>query len=378
MSDSFAIFPDVQDHCRLAPSSSSRWKYCPGSARTDLPDESGPEAELGTLAHAYAASILSDKPLSFEDLAKIDLLDDDVYREMVLNVQLYIDFVNSLPGVLRVETKVMHPTLAEFGGTVDAIKVTADEIHIVDLKYGKMFVPSYLNDQLLCYLVLVSKLYPHIKKFKYTIVQPRVQDGRIATEVATMDEINAQELSVIEASVDDSIIPGGHCQWCPLLDTCKVAWEHGLAIAQTDFDDDRVSNDRCTQIIKFEATFNKLVAKAKAQLLGLIYKGEKVEGWKAGMSYGHRKFKDPERVSALLEVNDIDPELLYDRKLKSPAQLEKVIPKSMLAAETYKPFLGVSLVPRTSRLKEADLSAFDQIAEQFPIESSDSGDDSVF
>ena len=55
-------------HARLSPSSAVRWANCPASVALDdvvrekndgeLPDDSSPAAELGTLCHAYAEALI--------------------------------------------------------------------------------------------------------------------------------------------------------------------------------------------------------------------------------------------------------------------------------------------------------------------------------
>lgn len=363
------IFDGVPEHSRLAPSSSGRWVHCHGSAKLNLPDTGSAAAELGTLAHSFGYHALLDEPLPAEDSDKLAELSDEDFKEMTAGVQLYIDFVRGIPGLKHFELKLQHPTIADFGGTLDAIGITDDFLHIADLKYGLMFVGASRNRQLLSYLCLARHRFGRRPIYYATIVQPRVADGRTDTETFTNEDLDDHELDVIEAAYDDTLTPGGWCHYCPLLMQCKVAEQHRHDMAAIEFADDalpaEITLDKCVEIVNFAPVIQRMAELAKDRMLGAMQRGVRVPGWKVGENMSNRQWKDEANLIATLELNNFDPKVAYhEPKLKSPAQLEKELPKSLLEDLTTRRRTGLSVVPITSKLREVDFDSFDSIPDE--------------
>jgi hypothetical protein len=196
-------------HFRLSPSGSSRWLHCSYSARTDLPESQNKAADKGRVLHLQAAMLLTaGKPLSAE-------------AALPAVVVQYVNFVLSLAGELLVETQLVSQTIFDLGGTLDALRVTEPELHVVDLKTGKELVPVAGNTQMQTYLVLARERFPQQKRFRATIVQD--QGGQfIHTTEFTAAEIDAHRSAIIRASVNRDRHAGPWCdaKYCPLRPSC--------------------------------------------------------------------------------------------------------------------------------------------------------------
>lgn len=353
---------DPSEHCRLAPSSASRWIPCPGSARSDLPDRRSAAADQGTLAHAVANAELLERPMPPDVLKAFLGQPQEDIEEMTRGVALFVEFVRGIPGDHYYEQKILSKSIPEFGGTLDDIAVTELNLHVTDLKYGTMFVPAVNNYQLKSYLVLARELFPGRKRFFGTIVQPRVQDGRVETHEYTKKELDEFELQVIEAGFDDSIVAGAHCRWCPLLINCDKAAERAALMAQESFDEVDTETDtinRMKALIEFAPVVSKLSELAEAKLLYFIKQGVPVPGYKAGRSRKHRCWKDPDNIVALLDAKGISRAISIESDVRSPAKLEKMVPRELIEDLWHQPPGNISLVTSSSKLEEVTFDEFD-------------------
>jgi hypothetical protein len=102
--------------------------------------------------------------------------------------------------------------------TPDLVLYTQDEIHMIDLKTGKIPVEVVDNSQLLYGAATVAGLAPRAKGVTLHIVQPWA-DGNKSWFADTptigrfMDDCRAAE-AAIQAG-DTTFGPGDHCTFCP-------------------------------------------------------------------------------------------------------------------------------------------------------------------
>ena len=158
----------MSEHSILPPSSAARRVACPGSREMEslYPREEGDAAKEGTAAHEEAAECLRTGKDS-----------NNSY------IQMYVDFVRHLMRSSKrtvgfdIEKKVdisyIHP---QCWGTVDAIVVEPNRVHIIDFKYGFKHVDVFENWQLIEY----SAGIPEVREVDYIsfhIVQPRCFNG---------------------------------------------------------------------------------------------------------------------------------------------------------------------------------------------------------
>lgn len=102
--------------------------------------------------------------------------------------------------------------------TADIVFHTKDELHIVDVKWGKIPVDVHDNAQLKFYGVTYAPLAPKAKGVTVHIVQPRADN--MDSEFVNTIELNQfmQDAIAHEAQIiggDVTFGPGDHCTFCP-------------------------------------------------------------------------------------------------------------------------------------------------------------------
>jgi hypothetical protein len=101
---------------------------------------------------------------------------------------------------------------------VDLVLFTQDELHVIDLKTGKIQVEVVGNEQLLYYAACFAHLAPRAKGVTLHVLQPwadNIESWFVSTTELKkfMDEAQAAE-AAIEAG-DVSFGPSDHCTFCP-------------------------------------------------------------------------------------------------------------------------------------------------------------------
>lgn len=189
-------------HAKLSASGSSRWMNCPGSVVLEALftgyEETSPFAEEGTQAHALAEKRLNTilKGKSTDELRKT------ADPEMWAFTGNYVDYCTNLidDGNLKgelvrayVEKTVEFTDYVPHGfGTVDFGVIVGDDLHIVDLKYGKgVKVSAIGNTQERAYalgmLQQLGFIFDNIKTVTTHIVQPRIDN--VSAETLTVEEL---------------------------------------------------------------------------------------------------------------------------------------------------------------------------------------------
>lgn len=102
--------------------------------------------------------------------------------------------------------------------TADLVLYLSDELHVLDLKTGKIEVDVIDNDQMLFYAATYAKYAPRATEVHLHIVQPWADN--VAEWVVSMqdlsnwiDETVSHDLQIMDGDVAFS--PGDHCQFCP-------------------------------------------------------------------------------------------------------------------------------------------------------------------
>lgn len=361
------MIEELPDHFKYGPSSAYRWTKCPGSAGA-VGLESA-EARLGTTAHAYASAALGGDKVPAELQHSFLALPKEDQDEMLYHVRGYTEFVNSIEFDKRlIETKIAHPFVEDHGGTTDALLLKDVTLHVVDLKYGLMKVEVDDNPQIKCYINLGRVLFPDAKVFKGTVYQPRLNN--VKTVEFTAEELDRFLVDeVIAATGSTELVAGDHCTFCPLLEKCDVALDYARrTIDEFEvLDTDEEKFDKLADIVGFGKAFNKILNRAKRDMIEMARYGTKSEKVKVVYKLSARFWSNPQKaeqvIRDLLSMEDWDKSELFtvprEPQLKSPNQIEKYI-KSVLGKkvkmdeETDRKVTGYEIVPRSSSREEVD------------------------
>lgn len=326
-------------HSTIGASSMHRWARCPGSVRLSegIQSVSSSYAEEGTKAHALAAAALEyDRPLP-NDL-------DDETRDAI---NLYIDTVrqdqresehedDDILVEHRFDLASVHPGAF---GTADCVVYHAEAqlLRVYDYKHGAG-VPVEVagNPQLRFYALgaLLSTKLP-AREVESVIVQPRCYhpDGPVRRErIGAMDLVEfAADLKQYAVATEDPsapLVPGEWCRWCPAAAICPAKATQAVEAAKMEFapslsyDPEKLSST-LGLLPQIEAWVKSVREFAYAEAEA----GRCPPGWKLVDKRPVRKWVE-EAVANTLQANlGLKTADIYTMELKSPAQIEKLLPK---------------------------------------------------
>lgn len=367
-------------HATLSPSSADRWMTCPGSVPLSegIVDTSSEYAAEGSAAHEIAALCLtnsSDAAAYVGRIVQIDTREIEITADMAEHIQVYVDHVRSrvadwanLGAVVTLEVEQRVPIghlTGEAGaeGTADAVIIAElpdvrTAIEVIDLKFGRgVEVEATDNRQLRLYALGAIEKFGMVWTFteaRVAISQPRLSAKPAEWEVSIEDlerfgqDVKRASASVAEARIcfankspdfDLFLQPSEKgCKWCKVKGTCGKLAQHVATAVLDDFkdltqagaeqaikdvparSDDNLANAmECVDLI--ENWCKAVRADVKRRLLA----GGQVPGFKLveGRA-GARRWSDEAQAEAVLKSMRLKQEAMYDFKLISPTQAEKL------------------------------------------------------
>lgn len=351
-------------HARLGASSAHRWMNCPGSARaTDGLDSSSIYAAEGTAAHELAERVLNGKGVEIaHDFIGTEIVVGnhvfEVDEEMADAVQAYVEAVEwdwrPDDDVLLVEKRFSLEEIRHgMFGTNDALRYrkSTKALTVFDYKHGIKPVDPTENPQLMYYaLGAALNLQLPLETIELVIVQPRAFGPpvkRWTTDLLTLVGFASDLGTAADATGEPNapLIAGSWCKdsFCPAAGTCTAYRAHALKAAQLEFATEPtsyLSNEDLAAILDEADTIDGWIKAVWAEANKRANAGDPPPGFKLVPKIARRKWVgDPADVAAALEQRfGLSREVVHqDPKLKSPAQLEKLLPKGERAelAEFY-------------------------------------------
>lgn len=391
----------MTSHAKLSPSSAHRWLNCAGSMilEKDFPDSSSEHAELGTAAHFLASECLEQGKDATDFLNRQIYLVNGVAHwwerpetinistfytvdlEMTENIQKYLDAVRSQSegNQLLVEQRVSFGSRIgseNAFGTADAIILTADEIQVHDLKYGRgVKVDATGNEQLNLYGLGALEEFGMLGEYKQirkVIHQPRI--GHYSEEVVTIAELEEFEQEVkngvahirtLEIGLEDgdggaiadfegSFNPGEkQCQWCKAKAVCPALANHLMETMLGEFENlDEVDlqtavpqataqivsyeNDRLSKFYAAIPLFENWIKAVDAAVHEKLHAGEVVPGFKLVEGRkGSRKWSDDKEAEELFKSMRLKTEQMYDLKVISPTTAAKLQKENIIGPRQW-------------------------------------------
>lgn len=387
-------------HALLSPSAAARWVNCPGSVAltADMPNPSSSYAEEGTCAHRLAELLLTGHTVD-------DIPDQDVQifancgvnlDDLIAPVSVYVDYVRSIPGELRVECEIdIGGITGEVGahGTADAIILGDDELHICDLKFGiGEKVDAENNLQLSIYAQAALDAYGWLADFQRVhlhIIQPRlnhISDWSISLQelgevMARVKASASVALNGCTSQPDASLYCPSRkaCRWCLARGKCPHLAKYCLSAAGVD--DGSLEQFGLLDASALSDILGKLdlIAKwsdavreaAHAELMA----GGEVPGYKLVQGReGIRKWADEKAVDKLLKAWKIPADARYKKKLISPADAGKLYKAHSFTDEQWAELCG-SVVRSSGKIEMVEASdprpavTGGTTADQYPDES---------
>jgi hypothetical protein len=379
----------MAEHSPLGASSAERWLNCPKSygliKSLNLQGEGSKDAALGTAAHKLAEMCLEQGKDTWEFVGEKICFDEKLrygakltYKVTVGDgeddtidanaVQVYLDFVRSLPGQHSWEVRLgnkwkPHPL---YMGTADFVAVSDDAIHIVDYKNGAgIAVDPEENSQLLYYAagaVFESKeSWSPRDVIHMHIVQPRAAGKDIKSWAITADDLMNW--------INDTLIPGmfkaesgqgdfatgDWCRFCPAILDCPKQHHDLKTLNQADAD--KMTDEELDLLYPTFETVKMFMKAAEARLHKRLVEGATFQQVKlVNKRSPGRVWK--EGTEALLTA--WLGEDAYTKALISPAQAEKLSQKGKDFVKEYAflpPSTGYNLVPASNPAPAANPAA---------------------
>jgi hypothetical protein len=383
---------DNKVHSEHGASSAYRWMACPGSVALSrgIPDKTSSYALEGTAAHELAeVAYMRQRDAAFfvgTMLQGIEVTDD-----MAEAVQVYLDHIESVVRAdddIRIEQRItldaLNPPRPMFG-TADCVIYKPSEriLHVIDYKHGAgVAVEAVGNPQLRYYaLGALLGLGPDqpCDTVVATIVQPRASHpAAVRSEVIASGDLIDFAADLVEGvertlAADAALVPGNHCRFCRASAVCPARRDEALALAQIEFGDDGVLPDRIDprqmtieQVANFLNHADQIedwLRSLRAHVQSALEAGEAVPGWKLVPKRAMRVWAAPERLAEWAKQAGVHEQEMYDHKLRSPAQIEKIVGKKNLPQDLVSSVSsGHTLARETDKRPAVSTTAGDEFA----------------
>lgn len=393
-------------HSEWAASATERNWNCQGAlaltGSITTPEKENYAAAWGTACHQISERCLRTGVDASDFIGETEKTKEHTFivdEEMAETAQFFIDYVRGRMADYKREADdhavlfiEQHFDLTEAlktpfdaGGTGDAVIYFSkwEMIEIVDLKGGRGVVVEVKgNKQLRTYALgaLIANAGLAVRKVKSTIVQPRAshKDGRTRDDdyhVADLMEWTAELLEKMKLSAHAKaqfktmpraawaaayLKAGGHCKFCRAAGFCPAIEQRAMDAAGVWFDDldqPQISKSNEPDAMTPEQLSKKLdlldfvmewVNAVRHYAHELANTGVVIPEYQLSDKIGHRKWKNEDEVRTKLFLDaDLTEDDITNRKLKSPAQIEKLLGakrKHLVEALVERPITGTNLV----------------------------------
>lgn len=360
----------MSTHALLSPSSSDRWIHCPASAAVaaTYPPTSSEFADEGTAAHQLAAWCLEDGRDALAYLGRLIEVPSreggqprrfEVDEEMAGYVQEYVDATREwlqfdgaklfVEQQLPIDAITGEPGATGTSDSVIVIPRLEDSCDIVvrDLKYGRgVQVVARQNSQLLIYAAAALAVAELAYTFAPSSVvymeidQPRrAHHDTWAITVADLREriakISKAAKVALTTPVDGPRVAGDWCKFCPARAVCEtrakfVAGSMVQGLENLDEIPAQPDRSKLGYYLSRVQAIRDWCSAVEEEAHATMLRGEKVDGYKLVIGrQGDRKFSDPQAAGTFLISHGLSREKVYETKLRSPAQVEKLLPKEV-------------------------------------------------
>ena len=351
----------MKQHTDVSGSNCKRVMACPGSVHLckQYPEKkSNVHADRGTLLHDVVATFLDDPDYNPRNSIGAKLNDaeitEELYEEKIVPaINLFNDYFDELEreteGEARIETEryvEFGNFLPDVGGTCDVLARVGKRAIVLDWKFGDgVAISAERNHQLMFYAAAAMRTADTKWAFKGTtdIELVIIQPPFIKRWVTNEEEVKRFEaelkriVKIARGDVAETYIDAGeHCKFCRAKDPhptsgaplCPVISGGLDRIKKHDlskFDPQKLGL-ALTQYREIIAPFGDELERLVAEALE---GGLDVPGWKLVQKRATRQWIDEKQTVANL-LEQLSEDDLYETKLKSPAQMEKLLKKNKM------------------------------------------------
>ena len=322
-------------------STAKRVIACPASVKLvqqipskDIPNE---HADRGTLLHNVIADVLefNEAPEKYlgtkynDQVLTEELIDEKI--TVALAALEEIDPTNVM--AFKIETRVgFGDFLPGVFGSTDLLGRIGKRAIVLDWKFGDgVLVSAEENEQLLFYAAAAMRteeskwIFEGADEIECIIVQP----PEIRRWVTTPQRVALfeQELrrAVHESHSEAALMAAGdHCRWCAAKPICPKMTGQVERVLQTKLQ--ALPIDQIAMQLEQADTIESYIKDLRALATQMLENGQTVPGFKLVAKRGTRQWTSEDAVDAWVDTNGLAKEA-YESKLRSPAQMEKVLKK---------------------------------------------------
>ena len=323
-------------------STAKRVIACPASVKLvqqipskDIPNE---HADRGTLLHNVIADVLEFNEAPEKYLGT-------KYKEQILTQELIDEKLNFALEALKeinhdgsmdymVETRVgFGDFLPGVFGSTDLLGRIGGRAIVLDWKFGDgVLVDAEENYQLLFYAAAAMRtdaakwVFDGAHQIECIIVQPPEIRRWVTTpeRVALFEQElrRAVHASQSEAPTFDT---GDHCRWCAAKPICPKMTGQVERVLQNKLQ--ALPIDQIAMQLSQADMIEDYIKDLRALAMQMLENGQPVPGFKLVAKRGTRQWVDENEVHNWYSTQFTNVDDIYERKLKSPAQMEKVLKK---------------------------------------------------
>lgn len=383
-------------HSKIGASSMYRWAACPGSVKLSegIESRSSVFAEEGTKAHELGEKWLLEGETAIAGYPV----------DMVEHVSVYVDAVAERQdddpnnNRLLVEQRFhLHELHSDLFGTSDAIvwQPSIERLSVIDLKYGAG-VPVEVEDnpQLQYYALgaLLANKQWKPREVEVVIVQPRCPhpDGPVRAQVLQVVDLldfaadlveavkRTEEASAAYLCADSGPLEarwqrmylhaGDHCRFCPAAAICPAQKNKAQQLAKQAFAPGLPYDaQQLAETLEWLPVLEAWIKNTREFAYAEAEKGHDIPRHKLVEKRATRKWRDQAHAFDVL-VSAIDEKELFEAPaMKSPAVIEKLLPKDqrkILDDLCIKESSGHTLVHESDRREAIKVDAKSAFANQ--------------
>jgi len=370
-------------HSNVSPSGAERFFACPGcvqaQAAIDIIEPSNPAALEGSAIHELAADCLKKDIDPYDMIGETvevkdnygDIIEFTVNDDFAFAVRMYRNTILGIlkehgldQNALQVETKFTLPEVdSKARGTTDCSFVASDTLYVFDLKGGRgIIVSPEENKQCMYYALrpyLDAKMF--ISRVVIGIIQPRAREG----DYIKMWETTPKRLGEFQMELKRAINltrvknpdfkEGKHCKFCKAQGNCTTAHDSALAQMRAVLPDVAVVFPKVTELTPEQIgnalpsleVLKGIISNLEGYAFTLASKGIDIPNYALTRGSKQRRYKDEQAVIDAFS-EELGDDLYGERKLRSPAQLTKILGKGgkdKVADYVFVPEGDLKLVP---------------------------------
>jgi hypothetical protein len=274
-----------------------------------------PEQCIGA---TYKEQTLTQELIDEKIIPALQALDEiDSEKRMEYMVETRVGFGDFLPGVF---------------GSTDLLGRRDNRAFIIDWKFGDgVMVDAVENPQLLFYAAAAMRtdaakwIFEGADEIECIIVQPP-EIRRWVTTPARVAEFEQELLYAVRLSdyPEPPMTTGEHCRWCTAKPICPMmtgAAERALKVTLANLPVEQIKMQ-----LEQADMLEDYIKNLRALAFEMLENGQPVPGFKLVAKRGTRQWTSEDAVDAWVDTNGIAKEA-YESKLRSPAQMEKVLKK---------------------------------------------------